>query len=602
MVLRGTALAVAGLGALCACALLAAVARPGDAPGSLLKEKQKPRGKGRQKANDPGQAPEDYCVEHARDDGCTKHPTLKKWCAQQCEASRAGCLQAVLDVHCEQRTGLSHARALNGTWGCYEAVVADSVGPGCVDDAGRPLDCPIPTRDGVSVEESGLGDVVAGGGCNEEVPTAWKAEHGQDEVMRALCTDVLPWDSQTGGDTRSKRRKGRKARAEAPALAPALSCDDYETLGYCRDGAVVNQSMTGVAFHMPESNCCVCGGGNHEAAPLEEEVSCSESAIAVRLSTASYHNGSQAIDLLPTGYKLVKEFHAGPGGDAIVVAGRRTCWAAFRGSQEDEDWLIDAMSAMHVACFSGTGVQLGDCGRGFNLQWAALQEAGLWAEMRALVERGECDDGVIMTGHSLGGALASIAAAAAYSDMAAPAAPPPPPNVGTSGAVVKPLHLKSLRCYTFGEPRAFQWYAADLFNAHVPKVRWLVWGDPIPGSPPSRWGFRHYGHAFELNKPFLQPSFYKEVPQDFGASSIMARHHRLVEYQERISESCYAKFEQGHKAAGGGGRGSGGPAAHPGHHRYAASPDDGPGPRHALSEPDASARHGGELQHVAGQS
>jgi hypothetical protein len=423
----------------------------------------------------------DWCVTKAKHGACSS-PSVARWCAQVCQATDldGSCLQSILDIKCSRILPNSAARIDEERWGCYTGLF-QSEARACVADSGDLEHCYAPDLSATWVDaEDQLRAVIADNGCNQEEPPEWAPEHPHNATG---CTDMLPWSSLTG-----RRRRGEE---------PAHECADYAHHGWCAGNEMLDKSRGGRANNWPEEHCCACGGGNTLSPDMADAEVCVESQMAVHLALASYYNGTELKSYLPNHFTLVREFHASKAiqgvvwpqvplsAEGFVATGAGACWVAFRGSQEDADWVTDITSAMSADARASNNHSLGQAGVGFYESWSALRSAGLVREVVRLLKEGRCEHGVRVTGHSLGAAIASIAAADLFTLSAYPADAPPELRIAR-------LTPSSLRVYTFGEPRGLRWYAADWFNSNVAKVRWLNWGDPIPASPPAFWGFKHW--------------------------------------------------------------------------------------------------------------
>ena len=158
---------------------------------------------------------------------------------------------------------------------------------------------------------------------------------------------------------------------------------------------------------------------------------------------------------------------------------------AFRGSQELKDWLTNFTTQLRNLTIQKNGVTSmssykGRVHAGFFLAWAIIERSVLgqitqWQLEAA--EKGKALPPLYITGHSLGGALATIAAAA-LSDN----------GIDVAGV------------YTFGQPRVGDRLFVSQLNAHINgKVfRFVNNNDIVPHVPPpfSMWNpTRLYGHV-----------------------------------------------------------------------------------------------------------
>ena len=158
---------------------------------------------------------------------------------------------------------------------------------------------------------------------------------------------------------------------------------------------------------------------------------------------------------------------------------------AFRGSQELKDWLTNITTQLRNLTIRKNGVTSissyqGRVHTGFFLAWAIIERSVLAQITRwqlEAAEKGESLPPLYITGHSLGGALATIAAAA-LSDN------------GVSVAGV----------YTFGQPRVGDRTFVNQLNEHIKGrvFRFVNNNDIVPHVPPpfSVWNpTRLYGHV-----------------------------------------------------------------------------------------------------------
>ena len=170
---------------------------------------------------------------------------------------------------------------------------------------------------------------------------------------------------------------------------------------------------------------------------------------------------------------------------AYIFRTRQFMVLAFRGSQEPKDWLTNFTTQLRNLTIRKNGVTSvssykGRVHAGFFLAWAIIENAVLgqisqWQLEAA--EKGERLPPLYITGHSLGGALATIAAAA----------------LSDNGVEVAGV-------YTFGQPRVGDRLFVSQLNSHINgKVfRFVNNNDIVPHVPPpfSIWNpTRLYGHV-----------------------------------------------------------------------------------------------------------
>lgn len=140
---------------------------------------------------------------------------------------------------------------------------------------------------------------------------------------------------------------------------------------------------------------------------------------------------------------------------------------AFRGTEPDEleDWATDLK-------FRRTSTRIGSVHRGF---WSAF--ISVWEPIYALC-RDSKDKQIILTGHSLGGALATCC----Y-------------------AMLDSYGIKPTAVYSYGCPRVFSSESADIFNTrHKGRVfRFVNNNDIVTRVPTQHLGYSHVGQLFYID-------------------------------------------------------------------------------------------------------
>ena len=145
---------------------------------------------------------------------------------------------------------------------------------------------------------------------------------------------------------------------------------------------------------------------------------------------------------------------------------------AFRGTQQVKDWMTNLDAATTQVCSSG-GKVLGNVHRGFNHAFLSVRE-----QIDPLLE-GDEDLPLFITGHSLGGALATLATWYLNGDSLA-------------------------ACYTFGAPRVGDAGLMDRFR--TPVYRLVNGVDPVPFVPPSDRMVSFAKHALRVVGTLIVPA------------------------------------------------------------------------------------------------
>ena len=148
---------------------------------------------------------------------------------------------------------------------------------------------------------------------------------------------------------------------------------------------------------------------------------------------------------------------------------------AFRGTEFFHDWLddFDFIPAPY-APISGRGT----VHQGFQLVYYAVRDSVL---QTVNARKGGCKE-ILITGHSLGGALVGVAA---------------PDLLNQAAANLAPI------VYTWAEPRVGHSDYVDFFNTHVNICYRIVnvW-DVVPHLPPDLAGYEHEGNELSIDSGF----------------------------------------------------------------------------------------------------
>ena len=205
--------------------------------------------------------------------------------------------------------------------------------------------------------------------------------------------------------------------------------------------------------------------------------------LTVRLAGLAYEQDTTVIDaeLAQLGLHDAVHFDM-PSTQAFVASGDEAAHVAFRGTQEPEDWLTNAK---FLPSTSELGVKVHS---GFS---EGLNE--VWGQIEPVVASAGLP--VIVTGHSLGAALASLAAI----------------RLSTTGHGIAGV-------YTYGQPRTGHSSFASLYNSALGSItfRFINHIDLVTRVPLLVQGYRHVGRRmyFDASELFHKDASIWRVARD----------------------------------------------------------------------------------------
>ncbi|MBF0103287.1 MAG: lipase family protein [Desulfobacterales bacterium] len=193
------------------------------------------------------------------------------------------------------------------------------------------------------------------------------------------------------------------------------------------------------------------------------------------------------------------------------IDGKRKLYIVFRGSVDVQDWVDDVSFYKKQVPYWGMNSKM-KVHRGFLSQYIKIRDF-----IHARVSRIRIND-CVMTGHSLGGALAVLCA-----------------------ADLRYLHpeLQSITCYTFGAPRIGNKHFADAYMNSVPETYRYVYGDDVVTQLPfAAFGFVHVGKLIKLYRPQQRPMhvFLSPLSLLLGSEMDHLPYHYLKGIERRLSE------------------------------------------------------------------
>ncbi len=156
--------------------------------------------------------------------------------------------------------------------------------------------------------------------------------------------------------------------------------------------------------------------------------------------------------------------------EGFVCANEDSIVLVFRGSQQFQDWLTD----IKVSFIQGP---IGDVHRGFDVSYRSA-----WPDIaHAVGKLSKPHQKFYITGHSLGGALATVAAGYAKTDQI------------EHFPVVNQVR-------TFGSPRVYGISSSKIYNKMLKHrtIRYAMQGDAVTRVPKAFMGYRHVGELAYL--------------------------------------------------------------------------------------------------------
>ncbi len=192
-----------------------------------------------------------------------------------------------------------------------------------------------------------------------------------------------------------------------------------------------------------------------------------------QLAYDQYHQNG--IFFIPPGFELIKEFKGVSSHSldwfGFIVEQEDTIIVSFRGTQTDPDWIADADVTQKPFPYCDTQPLVHS---GFLSVYESMRE-----ELLNVLEQLDSSKTMFVTGHSLGGALATL----------------------FSLDCVLNSHFKSVFMYSYGAPRVGNEAFASLYNKTVPaSIRFVNLADLVPFVPPTKvvapiskktWHYKH---------------------------------------------------------------------------------------------------------------
>jgi hypothetical protein len=222
------------------------------------------------------------------------------------------------------------------------------------------------------------------------------------------------------------------------------------------------------------------------------------------LSKSTFCNRSEIAEwtcpvcaLIPGMVDVVVAHNETTGGQGFVgyLPSSNVVVVAFRGSDDTQNWIFDFDTFFtdypNADCTVFNGGAQCKVHQGFHDVYGTVKDVVLAQTATLMVKYGSSSPGILVTGHSLGAAVAILAAAditLAYK------------NVTSKIAV-----------YTYGEPRvgnpAWAKWMAEAVLVGGKQYRVTHEADPVPRVPPLEFGFLHVPHEVWYNNDLAGDNF-----------------------------------------------------------------------------------------------
>ena len=235
--------------------------------------------------------------------------------------------------------------------------------------------------------------------------------------------------------------------------------------------------------------------------------------LAVKFSSDAHAQNGRAQTTLPSETSVLRleyddvelSVYDQPGGLLVF---------AFRGSDEGADWVRNLDFDLVDGAPLGGKVHAG-----FLAGWRAVR-ANVILRAKDAARRGR---EIMVTGHSLGGAIATLAHASLRQE-----------NVIST-------------CFTFGAPRVGNSTFVARYESeqmHALHYRMVLEGDPVVALPPSWLGYRHTGteiYGVHLRSLVEKPSSFTRTWRFLRNLGNNHRAHDITAYHAVLARTCEAK-------------------------------------------------------------
>ena len=217
---------------------------------------------------------------------------------------------------------------------------------------------------------------------------------------------------------------------------------------------------------------------------------CDESKMGMSMAHTAYTAANQKQGRLKYGLTYTKHWDNGNQHAFLAmsyVAGQQVCHYAFRGFKNDPN--LGMISKIHKSrdCWSAEG-SMGHCITEGYTRYIKLNTQ-IRRDILTRLITGGCKGGLRLSGHSMGGVLATLMAVELYKYNPAF------------------FNKNYMRLMTYGSPRVFTSATAKRWHPHIWNLRWVYKEnnnvDPVAAYPRFNSGFRHMGTQIEVHEKWF---------------------------------------------------------------------------------------------------
>ena len=248
---------------------------------------------------------------------------------------------------------------------------------------------------------------------------------------------------------------------------------------------------------------------------------CSDSKNGVKLAYTAYNTStSDKKKYIPSNHTYVTKWTVGSQHAYLTTtteSSKTVCHYSFRGLKKDV--FIRTLKNLKKMGTKGTCKSQAGGSNGTASRWACRSYGRIRTKINADIASRNCDGGIRLYGHSMGGAIAVLMAT----------------DLWQQNATKYTKSTEFLKVYTYGAPRVFVKKTANYWQDKIWVARWVYQGldtfvDHVP-SYPSKSTFKHFGQAYRVyKKRFKKKRRWGTRGQDYAPKSTTLTDHEISVY------------------------------------------------------------------------